>query len=48
MSYQIASEAQLRFEELTTSRNRIPEMGTAGRITRSGRPALRRNRRKAA
>ena len=48
MTYQIASEAQLRFEEMTATRDRVySPAGPARRLARSSRPALRRHRRQA-
>lgn len=48
MTYQIASEAQLRFEEMTTTRDRVySATGPAGRLARTNRTTLRRHRRQA-
>lgn len=48
MTYQIVSEAQLRFEEMTTTRDRVySATGPAGRLARTNRPTLRRHRRRA-
>jgi hypothetical protein len=48
MTYQIVSEAQLRFEEMTTTRDRVySTTGPAGRLARTNGPTLRRHRRKA-
>ena len=45
MTYQIASEAQLRFEEMTATRDRV--YSPAGPARRLARPTLRRHRRQA-
>ena len=43
MTYQILSEAQLRFEAMTTTRDRVySTTGPAGRLARSNRRSLRR------
>jgi hypothetical protein len=48
MTYQIVSETQLRFEEMTTTRDRVySATGPAGRLSRTTRPTLRRHRRQA-
>lgn len=45
MTYQIVSEAQLRFEEMTSTRDRVySSTGPAGRLARTNRRSLRRNR----
>ena len=42
MTYQIMSEAQLRFEEMTTTRDRVySATGPAGRLARTKRPTRR-------
>jgi hypothetical protein len=47
MTYQIVSETQLRFEEMTTARDRVySATGPAGRVARTN-PTLRRRHRKA-
>jgi hypothetical protein len=45
MTYQIVSEAQLRFEEMTRTRDRVyATTGPAGRLARTSRRTLRRHR----